>query len=130
MNTDMKKIAREMGLSPGPNSRNGPCCFPTGQRSPFIARYRKEVTGSLDEVAVTTIRDRLLQLEELEARREAILKSLTERNLLTDDLRGGHCRCSNPGRPGGYLPSLPPETPDQGHCCTGKRTGAAGHANF
>lgn len=54
---------------------------------PFIARYRKEVTGSLDEVAITTVRDRLEQLAELDKRRESILKSLEERNLLTDDLK-------------------------------------------
>lgn len=54
---------------------------------PFIARYRKEMTGSLDEVAITAIRDRILQLRELEKRRTAILESLEERELLTDDLR-------------------------------------------
>lgn len=54
---------------------------------PFIARYRKEVTGSLDEVAITSIRDRLAQLTELEQRREAILKSLVERQLLTETLK-------------------------------------------
>src|SRR6187549_1704152 len=54
---------------------------------PFIARYRKEATGSLDEVAITSIRDRLAQLGELDQRREAILKSLEERKLLTDELR-------------------------------------------
>ncbi len=54
---------------------------------PFIARYRKEATGSLDEVSVTSIRDRLAQLEELDKRRESILKSLAERELLTDDLK-------------------------------------------
>ncbi|MBN1382359.1 MAG: RNA-binding transcriptional accessory protein [Deltaproteobacteria bacterium] len=57
-----------------------------GATVPFIARYRKEVTGSLDEVQITAIRDRLQQLEELDNRREAILKSLTERNLLTEEL--------------------------------------------
>ena len=54
---------------------------------PFIARYRKEATGSLDEVSVTEIRDRLIRLEELDKRRESILKSLDERNLLTDELK-------------------------------------------
>ena len=54
---------------------------------PFIARYRKEVTSSLDEVAITAIRDRIAQLRELDKRREAILKSLIERELLTDELR-------------------------------------------
>ncbi len=57
-----------------------------GATVPFIARYRKETTGSLDEVAITAIRDRLAQLEELDKRREAILKSLEERELLTDEL--------------------------------------------
>ncbi|MFH0812636.1 MAG: Tex-like N-terminal domain-containing protein [Pseudomonadota bacterium] len=54
---------------------------------PFIARYRKEATGSLDEVAITFIRDRLVQLEELDKRRESILKSLEERELLTEELK-------------------------------------------
>jgi uncharacterized protein len=58
-----------------------------GATVPFIARYRKEATGSLDEVAITSVRDRMTQLVELEQRRESILKSLVERNLLTDDLK-------------------------------------------
>jgi len=58
-----------------------------GATVPFIARYRKEATGSLDEVAITTIRDRITQLQELEKRRESILKSLGERELLTEELR-------------------------------------------
>ncbi len=58
-----------------------------GATVPFIARYRKEATGSLDEVAVTSIRDRLKQLEELDARKEAVLKSLEEHGHLTDELK-------------------------------------------
>ncbi len=58
-----------------------------GATVPFIARYRKEVTGMLDEVVITVIRDRLNELEELENRRSAIVKSLTERNLLTEELQ-------------------------------------------
>ena len=61
--------------------------FEEGATVPFIARYRKEVTGSLDEVAITAIRERLAQLEELDNRREAILKSLEERGQLTDELK-------------------------------------------
>ena len=57
-----------------------------GATVPFIARYRKEATGSLDEVAITAIRDRLAQLAELRDRRNAILKSLIERDLLTPEL--------------------------------------------
>ena len=57
-----------------------------GATVPFIARYRKEVTGSLDEVAVTAIRDRLGQLEQLENRRNAIIESLNKNGHLTDEL--------------------------------------------
>jgi len=58
-----------------------------GATVPFIARYRKEATGSLDEVAITAVRTRLAQLAELDARRETILNSLQERGLLTDELK-------------------------------------------
>jgi len=58
-----------------------------GATVPFIARYRKEATGSLDEVAITAVRTRLTQLAELDARRETILNSLQERGLLTDELK-------------------------------------------
>jgi uncharacterized protein len=61
--------------------------FAEGATVPFIARYRKEATGSLDEVAITGIRERLLSLAELDQRRDSILKSLAERNLLTDTLK-------------------------------------------
>lgn len=57
-----------------------------GATVPFIARYRKEVTGSLDEVAIAAIRDRAEQLRELDKRREAILKSVTEQGKLTPEL--------------------------------------------
>jgi uncharacterized protein len=58
-----------------------------GATIPFIARYRKEATGSLDEVYLTRIRDRLNQLEELDARKETILNSLEKNGHLTDELR-------------------------------------------
>jgi len=58
-----------------------------GATVPFIARYRKEATGSLDEVAVTAICERLEAMSELDKRREAILSSLKERGLLTPELQ-------------------------------------------
>ena len=57
-----------------------------GATVPFIARYRKEAHQSLDEVAIVAIRDRLHQLKELAARKQAILKSLDERGLLNEQL--------------------------------------------
>ena len=58
-----------------------------GATIPFIARYRKEATGNLDEVVITAIRDRLSQLEELETRKAAVLKSLETHGHLTDELK-------------------------------------------
>jgi len=57
-----------------------------GATVPFISRYRKEVTGTLDEVQVAEIRDRAQQLRDLDKRREAILKSLTDMGKLTPEL--------------------------------------------
>jgi uncharacterized protein len=57
-----------------------------GATIPFVARYRKEATGCLDEVALSEIRDRLAKLAELDRRREAIFASLEKHDLLTDDL--------------------------------------------
>ena len=79
-------IAGELGL-PGWQVHATTSLLEAGSTVPFIARYRKEATGSLDEVAVTTIRDRVEQLRALEQRREAILASLQERDLLSEELR-------------------------------------------
>lgn len=57
-----------------------------GATVPFIARYRKEATGSLDEVAVAEIRDVAAQLRELEARKATVLASLEKNGHLTDEL--------------------------------------------
>ena len=80
------KIAGELKVHPRQVTATAKL-FAEGATVPFIARYRKEATGSLDEVAITSIRERLLGLAELDQRREAILKSLAERNLLTDELK-------------------------------------------
>jgi uncharacterized protein len=58
-----------------------------GATVPFIARYRKEATASLDEVSITNIRDRLSRLRELRDRQETILDSLEGQGLLTEELR-------------------------------------------
>ncbi|MHB0998322.1 MAG: Tex family protein [Armatimonadota bacterium] len=79
------KIAKELNTSPQ-QVRATAELLDQDATVPFIARYRKEATGSLDEVAIMSIRDRLEQLGELDKRREAILQSLTERELLTDEL--------------------------------------------
>src|SRR6201986_4112310 len=80
-----KKIASELSISEKQVSTTAGL-LDEGATVPFISRYRKEVTGSLDEVQVTAIRDRIQQLRELDKRREAILKSLTEMGKLTPEL--------------------------------------------
>ncbi|HAL65860.1 MAG TPA: RNA-binding transcriptional accessory protein, partial [Bacteroidales bacterium] len=57
-----------------------------GASIPFIARYRKELTGSLNEVSIIGIRDRLKQLTELEKRRESVIRSISEQGKLTEEL--------------------------------------------
>ena len=80
------QIAHELQLTQG-QVQAAAGLLDVGASVPFIARYRKEATASLDEVAITSIRDRLSQLRELRDRREAILASLEERGLLTEELR-------------------------------------------
>ena len=58
-----------------------------GATIPFISRYRKEATGSLDEVQIGTIKDQLAKLQEIDKRRETILKTIDEQGQLTDELR-------------------------------------------
>ncbi|WNJ21094.1 Tex family protein [Pontibacter sp. G13] len=79
-------IATELGLSPRQVAATLDL-INEGATIPFMARYRKEVTGSLDEVQLAQIRDRAEALAQLDKRREAILKSLEERELLSDELK-------------------------------------------
>ncbi len=72
---NLKKVENTAGL------------FAEGATIPFISRYRKEMTGSLDEVQVGAIKEQLDRLGEVEKRRESILKSIEEQGKLTDDLR-------------------------------------------
>jgi len=58
-----------------------------GATVPFIARYRKEATGSLDEMVITNIRDRLEKLKDLDKRRDVILRSIEEQDKLTGELK-------------------------------------------
>jgi uncharacterized protein len=78
-------IARELNLQPW-QVFNTIKLMEGGATIPFMARYRKEMTGSLDEVQLAAIRDRHLQLVELEKRREYILGSVQEQEKLTPEL--------------------------------------------
>ena len=67
-----------------------------GATIPFISRYRKEHTGSLDEVQITGIRDVLNQLKELQRRQEYILKTIDEQEKLTPELKKKIEECLDP----------------------------------
>ena len=59
-----------------------------GSTIPFISRYRKEMTGSMDEVAIANIRDRIEQLRELDKRKESVISSIEKQGKLTPELLG------------------------------------------
>ena len=79
-------VARELGLPVSSVERTLEL-FSEGNTLPFIARYRKEVTGGLDEVQLRDVRDRAQYLSELEERRAAVLKSMNEQGKLDDVLK-------------------------------------------
>ncbi len=80
------KIAKEISVRAG-QVANTAELLKGGATVPFIARYRKEYTDSLDEEAIMHIRDRMEQLEALDKRRESILHSIDEQGMLTDKLK-------------------------------------------
>ena len=80
-----RTIADEIGASPqqvGAAAR----LLDEGATVPFVARYRKEATGGLDDTQLRTLSDRLAYLREMEARRETILSSIRDQGKLTDEL--------------------------------------------
>jgi uncharacterized protein len=81
-----ERIAAELGLR-APQVRAALELLLAGNTIPFVARYRKEATGELDEVQLRDIRDRHEYLAELDERRAAILKSIDEQGKLTPELR-------------------------------------------
>jgi len=81
----IKIIAQEEGIASG-KVLNTVQLLDGGGTVPFISRYRKEATGGLDEVAIGKIRDRIVQLRDLDKRREVILKSIKEQEKLIPQL--------------------------------------------
>ncbi|MEP2671540.1 MAG: Tex family protein [Cyclobacteriaceae bacterium] len=82
---NISRIASELSLTPN-QVKVVVDLLTAGSTIPFIARYRKEMTGTLDEVALASIRDRHEQLVELDKRRDAILKSIDKQQFLTPEL--------------------------------------------
>lgn len=81
----VEQIAKEFSLQTK-NVKSVASLLQEGATVPFISRYRKEMTGSMDEVMITNIRDRIEQLQELDARREAIINSVEKQGNLSLEL--------------------------------------------
>ena len=81
----VEQIARELSL-PGKNVKAVATLLSEDATIPFISRYRKELTGSMDEVMIAKIRDRIEQLSELDKRRESIIASIEKQEKLTPAL--------------------------------------------
>ena len=86
MSTFANVIAAELGV-PAPNVERTLALFAEGATMPFVARYRKEVTGGLDEVQLTQIQERFEYLTVLEERRQTVLGSIQDQGKLTDELK-------------------------------------------
>jgi uncharacterized protein len=82
----LSHIAQILNL-PLPGVRSVIVLLDEGSTVPFIARYRKEATGNLDEVQIRDIEEKALYFRELVARRETVLASIAEQGKLTDDLK-------------------------------------------
>ncbi len=82
----IERISTELSLRPA-NVSSTVALLSEGNTVPFIARYRKEVTGSLDEVIIRSIEERLAYLLNLEERKEAVIRSIDEQGKLTEELR-------------------------------------------
>ncbi len=85
-----------------------------GSTVPFIARYRKEATETLDDAQLRTIEERLRYLRELEERRTAILDSVREQGKLTEELEARIRGAGDQGAPGGHLPAVQAQAAHQG----------------
>ncbi len=81
-----KTLAEELNINPK-SIKNALELLSGGATIPFIARYRKEYTGSLDETQLRNIWDRFTYLQELEERKKVILKAINETGKLTDELQ-------------------------------------------
>ena len=86
MNSISRRIADELGVREQQVNATV-ALLDEGATVPFIARYRKEITGSLDDSQLRTLEERLRYLRELEDRRGTILNSIEEQGKLTDELR-------------------------------------------
>mgnify|MGYP000320308448 CR=1 FL=1 len=101
-----------------------------GNTIPFIARYRKEATGSLNDEVLRNLDERLRYLRSLEERKEQVMASISEQEKLTPELKKQILEAKNTGGSRRPLPPLPSKAQDQGYYREGKGAGAICRAHW
>ena len=125
----LKQLQIELGIKAS-QVENTVKLLDEGNTVPFIARYRKEVTGSLDDQIIRQLAERLTALRNLEEKREMVRNAITEQGAMTDELSAKLEAAMTPDRNRGYLPSLPSQTPHPCIHCQGKRSCTSGGIHF
>src|SRR5262245_41948609 len=101
------RIASDVGIAPR-QAQSALALFAEGATVPFVARYRKEITGGLDDLQLRTLQERAEYVTELEDRRATILASIAEQGKLDDALRAQiECAESKQALEDLYLPYRP-----------------------
>ncbi len=108
-----QRIAAELGVGVGQVAATVEL-LGEGATVPFIARYRKEKTGGLDDTQLRKLEERLGYLRELEERRATVLKSIEEQGKLTPELARSINARRNQGRAGGPVRAVQAQAPHQG----------------
>ena len=96
-----------------------------GNTIPFIARYRKEATGALNDEVLRNLSERLTYLRGLEERKETVLASIEEQGKLTDELKAQILSAA-----GGFIPPVQAEAQNARHDRQGKGTGTACRCDY
>ena len=120
-----QQLAAELNLS-AKNVQGAIDLIDQGNTIPFIARYRKEVTGSMDDQVLRDLGDRLEYLRGLDKRKEEVTSSITEQGAMTPEL---HCRPlqgQDAGRGRGPLPPLQAQAQDPRQHRQGSRAATLG----
>ena len=97
-----------------------------GNTIPFIARYRKEATGSLNDEQLRSLHERLIYLRNLEEKKEQVLASIEEQGKLTERTESADYKCPDACCCGRSVPTISAKKADKGDHCKGERTGTAG----
>ena len=109
MAADLNRIAAAIAAEIGAKPEQAAAAIgllDEGATVPFIARYRKEATGGLDDTQLRLLAERLVYLRELDARRVAILESIRSQGKLTEDLADKDRRGRDQGGAGRHLPAV------------------------